>query len=109
MLDATTLLLGLPRLQVVNVTRQGDGTRIVDAVTDDCPGARFSPPPESSRQRPHRKTSPTVMNESFCVGTRLDVEKTTVSAEPSPTPSSRYLLGLGPPAKASQPHGFCDR
>lgn len=43
MLDATTLLFGLPGLQVVNVTRRGDGTRIVDAVTDDdiagaCPG-----------------------------------------------------------------------
>lgn len=43
MLDATTLLFGLPGLRVVNVTRRDDGTRIVDAVTDDdiagaCPG-----------------------------------------------------------------------
>ncbi|MDV6278523.1 ISL3 family transposase [Rhodococcus erythropolis] len=35
MLDATTLLFGLPGLQVVNVTKQSDGTRIIDAVTDE--------------------------------------------------------------------------
>ncbi len=33
MIDATTLLFGLPGLQVANVTRCDDGTRIVDAVT----------------------------------------------------------------------------
>lgn len=33
--DATTLLFGLPGLQVVNVTRRDDGARIIDAVTDE--------------------------------------------------------------------------
>ena len=44
MVDATTLLFGLPGLQVVNVTQQGDRTRIIDTVTDeDLAGCRRLP------------------------------------------------------------------
>ncbi len=40
--DATTLLFGLPGLRVITVTQQPDGTRIVDAVTND-PAAATCP------------------------------------------------------------------
>ncbi|MCD2107123.1 transposase [Rhodococcus erythropolis] len=43
MVDATTLLFGLPGLQGINVTRHDDGTPIIDTVADEvlagaCPG-----------------------------------------------------------------------
>lgn len=56
MVDATTLLFGLPGLRVVNVTQQGDGTRTIDAVTDEdtsehAQDAESSPPRGSKRHR----------------------------------------------------------
>ena len=42
MTDATTLLFGLPGLRVITVTQELDGTRIVDAATDD-PAAAACP------------------------------------------------------------------
>ncbi|QDQ98826.1 hypothetical protein [Tomitella fengzijianii] len=40
--DATTTLLGLPGLRVIDVHHLDDGTRIVEVVTDDD-GARVCP------------------------------------------------------------------
>jgi transposase len=42
MSDATTVLFGLPGVRVVRVERHGDGTRVVDVVTDE-PSAAACP------------------------------------------------------------------
>lgn len=59
MLDATTLLFGLPGLQAVNVTRRDDGTRIIDAVTDeDIAGACPSCDVFSTSRKQRTTTTP---------------------------------------------------
>ncbi|MCD2158299.1 transposase family protein [Rhodococcus cerastii] len=108
MVDATTLLFGLPGLHVVNVTQHDDGTRIVDTVTDDdnagaCPGCGVFSTSRKQQTTTTPKDIPYGDDRIIVRWTKPDgdAEKATASAIPSPTPSNRYPLGGGPRADSA--------
>jgi len=104
-IESTTVLFGLPGVQVTRVSRMDDGTRIVEITTDEdaaaaCPSCGVFSTSIKARVTRHRRTFRTGKVESCCGGTRPDGDagKRTASADRSPRPSDRSRAVLAPPA-----------